>query len=324
MKRILGMGNALVDVLARLENDDILKELSIPRGRMQLVDLPLSKKILYLLEKNPQTISAGGAAANTIHGLAKLGVTTGFLGVVGSDPMGHRFREDMESAGVRTHLALGEQETGRAVVLVSPDSERTFATFLGAAVELEPRHLKLDLFHGCDLLYIEGYLVQNQELVRRAATQAKKNRMMVAIDLASYNVVEANKVFFREIISGYTDIVFANEEEARALTGKEAGEAVKEIASMCRIAVVKTGARGSLVRSGSETIVISPVPSTPVDTTGAGDLYAAGFLYGLAQGLPLQKCGEIGSLVAAKVISVVGAKMGDDTWETIRVAVHNL
>src|SRR5512138_427526 len=306
MKNILGMGNALVDILVRLDSDDLLHELSIPRGSMQLVDLPLSRKILYKLGDHPRIISAGGAAANTIHGLARLGVKTGFLGVIGDDEIGQQFRHDLESVGVKTHLALGNQESGRAIVLVSPDSERTFATCLGAAIELEPHHLKLDLFHGCDLLYIEGYLVQNQELVRRAATQAKKNRMMVALDLASFNVVEANKIFFREVIANYVDIVFANEEEAIALTGKLAREALDEIAVMSRIAVVKTGARGSLIKSGNEVHEIQPILAKPVDTTGAGDLYAAGFLCGLAKGLPLKSCGELGSLLAGNVIEVIG------------------
>jgi sugar/nucleoside kinase (ribokinase family) len=314
MKNILGMGNALVDILVRLDSDAILSELGIPRGSMQLVDLPLSRKILYRLGKLPKTVSAGGAAANTIHGLAKLGAKTGFIGVIGDDEIGQQFRNDMDSVGVRSHLVLGRQESGRAIVLVSPDSERTFATCLGAAVELEPHHLKLDLFHGCDLLYIEGYLVQNQELVRRAATQAKMNRMVVAIDLASFNVVEANKLFFREIISGYVDIVFANEEEAFALTGKPAREALDEISLMCRIAVVKTGPRGSLVKSDDRVFEIPAIPANPVDTTGAGDLYAAGFLYGLAKDLPLKQCGNLGALLAGNVIEVVGAKMDEARW----------
>ena len=229
MMKILGMGNALVDILVQLENDSILEELSLPRGSMQLVDIHLSRKILFLLEKYSKSVSAGGAAANTIHALAKLGIETGFIGVIGEDEMGRSFRHDMESVNVKTHLMLGKDESGRAVVFVSPDSERTFATFLGAAIELKPHHLRSDLFRGYNMLYIEGYLVQNQELIRSAVTHAKKNFMAIALDMASYNVVEANRAFFHEIISGYVDIVFANEDEARALTGKEPSGALEEI-----------------------------------------------------------------------------------------------
>jgi sugar/nucleoside kinase (ribokinase family) len=321
MMKILGMGNALVDVLVKLEDDRILKELDLPRGSMQLVDIHLSRKILYILENHARSVSAGGSAANTIHALARVGVHAGFLGVVGEDEIGRHFRRDMESVKVNTHLVLGKEETGRAVVFVSPDSERTFATYLGASTELKPQHLKLDLFKGYDLLYVEGYLVQNQELVRTAVTQAKKNFMAVALDLASYNVVEVNRAFFHEIISGYVDIVFANEDEARALTGKEAEEAVREIAGICSIAVVKTGSKGSLVAQGETVVHVDPVPAQCIDTTGAGDLYAAGFLYGLASKLPVEQCGKIGSILGGSVIEVIGAKLGDERWENIRLQI---
>jgi sugar/nucleoside kinase (ribokinase family) len=321
MMKILGMGNALVDILVQLESDAILEELSLPRGSMQLVDIHLSRKILFLLEKYKKSVSAGGAAANTIHGLAKLGVETGFIGVIGEDEMGRNFRKDMESVNVKAHLMLGREESGRAVVFVSPDSERTFATYLGAAIELKPYHLKSELFGGYDMLYIEGYLVQNQDLIRSAVTQAKKNFMAIALDMASYNVVEANRAFFHEIISGYVDIVFANEDEARALTGKEPEEALDELAKMCRIAVVKTGKNGSMVKYGDTMIRISPIEAVCIDTTGAGDLYAAGFLYGLANNLPIERCGEIGSLLGGTVIQVMGAKLDEPRWDKIRTSL---
>jgi sugar/nucleoside kinase (ribokinase family) len=316
--KILGMGNALVDILVKIDNDNILEELSLPRGSMQLVDIHLSRKILYQLEKYQKSISAGGAAANTIHALGKLGIEAGFVGVVGEDEMGRNFRQGMESVNVTAHLMLGRQESGHAVVFVSPDSERTFATFLGAAVELKPHHLKLDLLKGYDLLYVEGYLVQNQELVRKAVTEAKKNFMSIALDMASYNVVEANRAFFHEIISGYVDIVFANEDEAKALTGKKPMEALHEIAGMCRIAVVKTGKTGSLVQYGDTVLRIDPIDAECIDTTGAGDLYAAGFLYGLANNLSIERCGQIGSILGGTVIQVIGAKLDEARWEKIR------
>jgi len=171
------------------------------------------------------------------------------------------------------------------------------------------------------MLYIEGYLVQNQDLIRSAVTQAKKNFMAIALDMASYNVVEANRAFFHEIISGYVDIVFANEDEARALTGKEPAEALDELSEMCRIAVVKTGKNGSMVKYGDTVIRISPIDAVCIDTTGAGDLYAAGFLYGLANNLPIEKCGEIGSLLGGTVIQVMGAKLDEPRWEKIRTSL---
>ena len=317
MKKILGMGNALVDIMIRLEDDQFLNHLELPKGSMQLVDALRSQAVLQKLEKHPKSFSAGGSAANTIHGLAMLGVPTGYIGVIGEDELGGSFVRDMINAGVEPHMIHSLQETGRAIALVTPDSERTFATFLGAAIELAADHLTAFNFKQYDYLHIEGYLVQNHDLIKSAVSLAKKNGLVVSLDLASYNVVEANLDFLREIVTKYVDIVFANEEEAKAFTGREPREALDEIAAMARIAVVKTGSKGSLIKSGQEVIEIGIIAVTPVDTTGAGDLYASGFLYGQSHDLSLRKCGEMGALLAGHVIEVIGSKMGAEKWNEI-------
>ncbi len=318
MKKVLGMGNALVDIMIRLEDDRLLDTLGLPKGSMQLVDAGRSQAILEKLEHYSKSFSAGGSAANTIHGLAMLGVPVGYIGVIGEDDLGGSFVRDMINAGVEPHMIHSSQETGRAIALVTSDSERTFATFLGAAVELSAGHLAGFNFRQYDYLHIEGYLVQNHDLIRTAVSLAKENGLTVSLDLASYNVVEANLAFLREIIEKYVDIVFANEEEAKAFTGKEPREALDEISRITGIAVVKTGSKGSLIKSGNEMIKTGVIPVVPVDTTGAGDLYASGFLYGQAHGLSLAKCGEIGALLAGNVIKVIGSKMGKDQWIEIR------
>ena len=328
MKKLLGIGNALVDIMIPLENDATLESLELPKGSMQLVDAQRSNAVLTALQDRPKSRSAGGSAANTMHGLAMLGAPSGYIGVVGEDELGGDFVRDLIRAGVEPHLVHSRQETGRAVALVSPDSERTFATFLGAAVELSPDHLSNfageaggNIFGRYDFLHVEGYLVFNQQLVRTAVELAKKHGMTVSIDLASYNVVEAVRDFLLEIMRGYVDIVFANEEEARALTGLEPEAAADEIARMVPVAVVKTGARGSIIRTAGERHDIGIIPVNPVDTTGAGDLYASGFLYGLANNLPLQRCGELGALLSGNVIEFIGSKMTDERWSTIRANV---
>ena len=317
MKKILGMGNALVDVLIRLENEGILEILNLPKGSMQLVDAGRSQEILTALQDYKRGLSAGGSAANTIHGLAKLGVPAGYIGVIGEDELGGSFVMDMINAGVEPHMVHSTRETGRAVGLITPDSERTFATFLGAAIELMPEHLNPEIFKKYDYFHIEGYLVQNHQLIERAVKLAKENRLMVSLDLSSYNIVEANLEFLHEIISKYVDIVFANEEEARAFTGMEPDDAVVEIGKKCMIAVVKTGSKGSLIESRDELHLIGVIPVSPVDTTGAGDLYASGFLYGHSLGKGLKECGEIGALMAGNVIEVLGSKMNDMQWGKI-------
>jgi len=318
MKKILGMGNALVDIMVQLESDAILDMLKLPRGSMQLVDQGRSNEVLMAFREYGKSQSAGGSAANTIHGLAKLGASCGYIGVVGEDALGGFFVRDLIQAGVEPKLIHSKQETGRAIALVSPDSERTFATYLGAAIELSEQHIFPALFNGYSHFHIEGYLVQNHALIRKAVELAKNAGLVVSLDLASYNVVESNKVFLQEIVSQYVDILFANEEEAKAYTGENPEGALHEIGKFVEIAVVKTGRQGSLIKRAAEICQIGIIPVQPIDTTGAGDLYAAGFLYGHTRGLSLQKCGELGALLAGNVIGFVGSKMPDERWDAIK------
>ncbi len=335
MKRILGMGSALVDILIRLKDDTALEKLGLPKGSMQLVDQARRDAVLAFFAGSDQSLAAGGSVANTIHGIGKLGGPAGFIGMTGEDALGESFSLDMADAGVETLLYKSKTATGCAISLISPDSERTFATYLGAASELEldgrrgtedggrrtedgrPR-MAVDLFKTYDILHLEGYLVFNQPLTESAIRLAKECGMMVSLDLASYNVVEANLEFLQRIIREYVDIVFANEEEAKAFTGKTPEEALDEIAGMAKYAIVKIGAKGSLIRHGNEKVPIGTIPVKPVDTTGAGDLYASGFLYGLAAGMSLQNCGELGAVLAGHVIEVIGPKMTDATWSEIK------
>jgi sugar/nucleoside kinase (ribokinase family) len=317
MKRILGMGNALTDILLQIEHDEVLATLNLPKGSMQLVNGQFSDQIGTALSGIARKMATGGSASNTINGLTKLGVTAGFVGKVGKDDVGSFFTNDSINNGVTPHLLISETPSGRCTVLVSPDGERTLCTFLGASCELAANDLTLEMFQNYDIFHIEGYLVQNHELIRTAVRLAKEAGLKVSIDLASYNVVEENLDFLNEIIREYVDIVFANEEEARAFTNKEPQDALIHISNHCDIAVVKIGKEGSYVKSGDSSVQVQPRTANCIDTTGAGDLYAAGFLYGLACNYSLDVCGRIGSLVAANVVEVLGAKMTDEVWATI-------
>jgi len=317
MSKVLGIGNALVDIMTRLENDDTLVAFQLPKGSMQLVDQVLSDVVNQHTNLCKKEIASGGSAANTIYGLARLGIETAFIGKVGKDLFGQLFREDMQVNKIKPLLFESDTPTGKAIALISPDSERTFATCLGAAVELTPDDLVIELFDGFDYLHIEGYLVQNHHLIEKAVKLAKEKGLRVSLDMASYNVVDAHIQFLREIIRLYVDILFANEEEARSFTGKEPEEALNEMAGMVDIAIVKTGQTGSLVRQGDHIFRVEPIKAASVDTTGAGDLYAAGFIYGLIKGLSLDKCGKSGSLLAGKTIEVVGPKMTPEKWQDV-------
>ena len=324
MKRILGIGNALVDVMTQIDNDKVLNDFDLPKGSMQLVDQDKSNKVKSGTAKFSKSLASGGSAANTIHGLAMLGAETAFIGSIGKDETGDFFERDMKSAGVNTLLIRRDSVTGTAVALISPDSERTFATHLGAATELEAADLSADQFKGHDILYLEGYLIFNKTLVETACRMAKENNMKVALDLASYNVVEFKLQDFREIVEKYVDIVFANEEEARAYTGKNPDEALKILSEVCEIAVVKTGSEGSLIRRGDEVLKIGTIKVNLHDTTGAGDLYASGFLYGYSNNYSLDICGQFGSVLAGNVIETIGAKMTDRIWEKIKIDIKDI
>ena len=323
MKSILGIGNALTDILVVMPDDAILKKYSLPAGSMQWVDSHTAYTIWEEIKNRDIQIVPGGSAANTISGTSILGLRSGFIGKVGDDEIGRLFGQGQTENGIRPILLKGKDSSGRAMVFITPpNSERTFADYMGAALELSADDLKEEYFAGYDILYVEGYLVQSQDLVRRAVEIGKKLGMTIALDLASYNVVESNYDFLYGIIKDYIDIVFANESEARSFTHLAPEEALDTLAGLCNVAVVKVGPRGAFVKSGGSKIKIEACPATKVDSTVAGDMFAAGFLYGYAQELPLDICGKIGSLVSSKVIEVIGTRMSDTTWKTIKEKVE--
>jgi sugar/nucleoside kinase (ribokinase family) len=322
MKKVLGLGNALVDILVRIGADDLLDSLQLPKSCMTLVEEAQINEILARIDLLEKQETCGGSAANTISGLARLGIGTGYIGKIGNDAYGEFFAAEMKRHGTEARLFYGASQTGRALGLITLDSERTFATFLGAAVELEASDLSPELFHGYDYFHMEGYMVQNHPLVEAAMRLAKEAGLEISLDLASHNVVRENLGFLQDMVARYVDIVFANEDEAMAFSGKNSPhEALVTISPQCRIAVVKLGKNGSLVRHKDEQHQIGCIPAVAVDTTGAGDLYAAGFLYGLIHGYPLAVCGNIGSLLSGKVVEVVGAKLDEKKWQEVESAL---
>ncbi|MCF0165716.1 MAG: adenosine kinase [Bacteroidales bacterium] len=325
MKSILGIGNALTDILAVLPDSSLLNEFHLPKGSMQHVDRATGDKIWNYLKPMGVQYVAGGSAANTIVGTAVFGMHSGFIGKVGDDEIGALYISDLEQNGIRTHILKSEVASGRAMVFITaPNAERTFATYLGAALELSPEDLTPEMFDGYDYFHIEGYLVQKQDLLRRAVELAKAAGCYISLDMASYNVVESNQAFLHDIVENFVDIVFANESEALAYTGKSPREAVDIIAGSCDIAVVKVGKEGSMVKRGDEFHFIEPWPAEAVDATGAGDIYASGFLYAHSLGMPLKVCGEIGSIISAKVVEVIGPKVDIPRWKAAKHEIKGL
>ena len=314
MKKILGIGNALVDILVHIDNDDILNRLGLQKGGMEMIDAQRKREILEVISDMPQTLATGGSTSNTIHGLARLGAQAGYIGKVGNDKLGKLFREECNRFGVIPHLINSEEDTGVAITFISPNAERTFATYLGAAATMQPEQVDAQIFDNYDIIHIEGYLIFNHDLILDVCKKAKAHGLMISMDMASYNLIESNLDFVKMLLRDYVDIIFANEEEAKAFAGVENVEALHVLSESCPIAIVKVGKDGSYIKMNGEVTAIAPVEAQRVDTTGAGDIYASGFLYGYINGYNALKSGNLASYLSSRLIEYVGAKLPDEVW----------
>ena len=319
--KILGLGNALVDVLSKLDSDETLVKIGIQKGAMDMI----SREQMYVIRKyqaNTETTQApGGANCNTMRAIALLGGQSGFIGKVGDDNLGQFYEEALLKAGVASYLIKTEGTSGACTVLISPDGERTMGTFLGPAPTISPDEITEDVLRGYDCIHIEGYLIVNEELVRETMKKAKRLGLKVALDLANYNIVNAYKGLLEEVIPQYVDILFANASEAEAFTGLPAQEAVKALEKQVHVALVTLGKDGSLIGSEGKFYHVDAEGGKPVDTTGAGDNFAAGFLYGQSVGASLVQSAQIGSMLSGYVIDVVGPQVPADKWEQIKLKV---
>lgn len=317
-KKLIGIGNSLVDALFLVENDAFLAELDLPKGSMQLIDTERYRQVCERMRGEKIKRATGGSTGNVVLALANLNAAPGFIGKVSDDENGRFFADNCRKRGIAACLLEDALPTGVASTFITPDGQRTFATYLGAASRLVADDLRKDWFEGYDYFFIEGYLVQNHDLIARAVEMARAAGLKVCLDLASYNIVESDRDFFAYLLE-QTDIVFANAEEARAFTGKAPAEALDELAACCQLAVVKTGKEGAMARCGGDfaRCAAMEVPQV-VDTTAAGDFFAAGFLYAHALGRSLEACLQAGCLLSGHVIQVVGSELPESVWQTLR------
>ncbi len=315
MKRILGIGNSLTDILIRLTDDSLLPRLGYAKGSMNLISEEKMHEMESIIEHTPREVRSGGSAANTIHALAKLGIPCGYLGKTGLDETGELFKEQLCHAGVRLlDISHGKAPSGRCYVMISPDGERTFATYLGSALELCADDLKSEYFKDYDLVHIEGYLLQNPELIEKAFFLAGQQSLTISLDLASYNVVLSNLNVIRTLCARYVNILFANEDEGKAFAGEESETVVLEqMSAHCALSILKLGARGAKLRCQEKVLEIPAVPSSVQDTTGAGDIFAAGFLAGYAHGREWNESLAWGAEMASEIIRIIGARLPEDT-----------
>ena len=309
---VVGVGNAIVDVLAEAD-DAFIVEQNLNKGAMALIDAQQAEALYERM--GPGTEMSGGSAANTIAGLASLGGKAGFIGKVRDDQLGAVFRHDIRALGVEFATApmTAGPPTARCLILITPDAQRTMNTFLGACVELTEDDIDEALIGRAQITYLEGYLFDPPAAKRafaKAAAAAHAAGRKVSLTLSDTFCVERHREEFQDLVANHIDILFANENEAKALYRKDDfNDAVAAVRGNCEIVCVTRSEKGSIILAGDQSHEIpAERPERLVDTTGAGDLYAAGVLYGLTQGRPLPDCGRIGSLAAAEAISHVGAR----------------
>ncbi len=321
-ERVTGLGSALIDILIH-ESDGFVAATGAAKGGMSLVEEKTIRQIL-LKSKSKPAIVPGGSACNTIIGVCCLGGQGRFVGKCGQDEFGNLFEEDLKKNQVEPLLFKSDSSTGSVLSVITPDAQRTMYTYLGASSETSPEEITEECFADSAIVHLEGYLLFNQNLMLKALESAKNGGAAISLDLASFTVVEQSKGFLERIVSEYVDILIANEDEARAFTGHaDEKDAVSALAQKADIAVLKVGERGSYIADKGNIIKIEAHGSGEViDTTGAGDLWASGFLFGMINGLPVEKCGTIGSACGYEVCRVIGANIPEQGWDRIRSLIH--
>jgi sugar/nucleoside kinase (ribokinase family) len=307
-----------MDILTH-EDDEFLDRTGAVKGGMRYVDRKFIETALTRASSDPKIVP-GGSACNTVVGVGKLGGAARFVGKCGNGQWGNMFCEDLIRQNVEPAVLRSDSPTGRVLSIITPDAQRSMFTFLGASAEATPEELDSGCFDGAAVVHIEGYLLFNPELITGVLRAAKAAGARVSLDLASFTVVEESRELLEKFLDRYVDIVMANEDEARAFTGStRESEALKILAERTEIAVVKVGRRGSYIAREGKTWKVEAIgDGRAVDTTGAGDLWASGFLFGLVSGFPLDRCGQIASACGYEVCQVVGASIPSDGWDRIR------
>ena len=317
-KLIVGVGNALIDILA-YEDEDFVKKTGAAIGGMTYVEKEFIEQTLAMSSKQPITVP-GGSACNTNVGVGRLGGLSRFIGKCGNGELGTFLENDLKRQNVEPALLRSNSPTGRVLSIVTPDAQRSMFTCLGAAAEMLPQEISENCFENAAIVHIEGYLLFNSQLILKVLKTAKASGALISLDLPSYNVVMESHELLRHIVETFVDILMANEDEAQAYTGQaDEARALDALAEKVDIAVLKIGERGSLIAYNNEMLPIRPQGSgQAIDSTGAGDLWAAGFLYGLVNGYALEKCGALGSACGYEVCQVMGANIPEAGWERIK------
>jgi sugar/nucleoside kinase (ribokinase family) len=308
---VAGIGSPLLDFTFEVD-DNILTEMNLKKGQMHLIDENKSREILKKLEKSKVETSPGGSAANTLAGIGILGGKAVFLGKIGNDEYGNIYEQKSSINGVKTKLGRDNKMTGHAITFITPDSERTFATHLGAALYFRKQDVFEEEISNSKILHIEGYQLEDPELKEtslHAMKIAKANNVKVSLDLADPGLIQRNLEELKNIVKEFGDIIFVNETEAEAFTGKTEEDALNEISNFCEIAIVKLGEKGSLIKTNNNIYKIPINKVNVVNTNGAGDAYAAGILYSISYNIDMEKAGKIAAYISSLVVANKSARL---------------
>jgi len=322
---VIALGNTLMDFLIEISDRQLI-EMNLKKGEFHLIEEERAKELLKKIHKTELTIETvpGGSAANTLKGIALLGGKAILCGKVGNDQHGEHYIQEMNNHKVIPRINTHPSTTGHALTFITPDAERTFSVHLGAALELKKEDLLEEDIKNSKILHLEGYQIEGptKETILHAIELAKKHNTLISIDLADPGVIRRNKESFQELIKKI-DILFLNEHEAKEFTNLEPEQAIQELAQQVKIAIVKLGEKGSLICQDGITTFIQPYQANAIDTTGAGDTFAAGFLYGYCQGWNLEKSGKLGSLMAARIVEQKGVKINNLEIEELKKEMNH-
>jgi sugar/nucleoside kinase (ribokinase family) len=323
---VIGIGNAMMDFLLEVE-DSKLTELGLNKGQFHsTTHNDNARNVKENIHQDPKIkMASGGSVANTMKGIACLGGNTLFCSKIGEDIYGDAYVQELEAHGITSRMSKHGPTTGYVVSFITPDAERTFLGDIAANNHFSKDDVLEEDIMNSKVLHLEGYQFENpaKEAVLHALELAKKYHTKVSIDLSDPGVIQRNKDFFKEIVADYVDIIFLNEEEAEAFTGLTKEDALRDVSKMVDIAVVKLGKEGSLIYQNNQTTKIPGYSANAIDTTGAGDSYAAGFLYGYCQDWDTKKSGKLGSLLAARVVEHIGVKINILDIEAIKEEITN-
>ncbi len=319
---ILGIGSPCADILLNVE-EDVIERYGVKKGGNKSIDYPTLVKIMQEYHGIPN-FRPGGSCCNTIKGLANLGHECAIVGKIGDDEIGEAFIHNFSLSNIRPLFAITKTPTAQVACLITPEKQRTFLCFNGAEGELHENNLQEEHFKGVSLVHIEGYAITKGNVVQKAMSLAKNANALVSYDLGCFPIVENHKDTLTALIKSHVDILFANEDEARALTGEEPENAVDQLLKLSDTVVILLGKKGCIAANKKEKYYCPALEVPVVDTTGAGDLFASGFLHGYLCGYSLENCAKLGNLLGASIVEECGAQIPESKWASIKQAISQI